>query len=284
MKRLVTFVLTFVLIFGLISLPVLAAEDDEKELSAETKLKSLSVSGYTLDPIFDSKTYSYDIVVPKEAKQIIISATPIDDDAKVTGTGSFNIDSLPQTFKIVVAAPNGDKATYSVALREPTMIPLIDLNVSAKCSLKPAFDPQEHNYTIVVPAGTKALDVSALINENEYKDAKITIDGVNTLTKSNNVVKISVESVDGGVNVYEITALFDDEPIVVEKNQQGMKEPINESNNEQVNILLLVVLLFVVAIVFFLLGEKVSKRNRRKRKEYEYDEEDLEEYTILDKR
>ena len=258
------------------------AEDDKKALSSETRLSSLSVSGYSLNPVFDSKTYSYDIVVPKETQQINISAVPVDNGAKVTGTGNLKIDTFPQTYNIVVTAPNGDRATYSVAIKEPTMILLMDLDISAKCSLKPEFDPKEHNYTIVVPAGTKSLDVSALIDENVYKDAKVTIDGASTLSKSKNVVRVSIESADGGINIYEITALFDDEPIVVEKHQQVVKDSTQNNKQTQGNIILPIVLSFVVAIVFFLLGEKVGKR-RKKVKDYNYIEEDSEEYTILDK-
>lgn len=222
--------------------------------STAANLKSLTVEGFELNEKFSGGRTSYSITVPKDTKSINVSALPLNSNCKVTGTGTLNITGLPQTFRIVCKAPNGETKTYTLTVKaaaDPTIVNLTDLVVSSICELTPEFDPSVYEYTAIVPAGTKAVNVDAIIDEVTYEGATVKVVGADDLAASNNTVTITVTAKDGTETTYTIHVKFAEEEKTV------APAPVEEKSGVPVwVVILLVVLLIVCSVVAFLFGKK----------------------------
>lgn len=82
--------------------------------SPNNLIASLSVNGYSLTPGFDKYTQEYSLVVPGDVSSITISASPVLNSAKISGTGTISLKSGDNTIQIVCTAQNGTKRTYTI--------------------------------------------------------------------------------------------------------------------------------------------------------------------------
>ncbi|MCI6265288.1 MAG: cadherin-like beta sandwich domain-containing protein [Erysipelotrichaceae bacterium] len=102
---------------------------DNKELKPETeknkdsKLKSLLITGYTLD--FSSDKYFYDLEVASEVEKLEIKATSNSEKAKVTIQGNDHLSFGKNEITITVEAEDGSKSTYSVYVTKKGNVCLI---------------------------------------------------------------------------------------------------------------------------------------------------------------
>lgn len=79
-------------------------------------LKSLSVSNYAITPSFQGGTTDYSLIVGNEVSSVQISATVVQSNAKVTGTGTVNLSVGTNTIPITVTAQNGSVRTYTLTV------------------------------------------------------------------------------------------------------------------------------------------------------------------------
>jgi len=86
--------------------------DDSK--SSVNTLKSLSVEGLEINPIFNKDVLEYSLVVSNDVKKIKINAEATDKDAKVNGTGEKELNEGENNFDITVTAANGEVKTYKL--------------------------------------------------------------------------------------------------------------------------------------------------------------------------
>lgn len=86
----------------------------EAELSSNADLATLTVSPGTLDPAFSAQTTAYQLVVPQGTSEVEITAVADDENAVVSGDGTFT--DLPGTADITVTAENGSTKVYSVTV------------------------------------------------------------------------------------------------------------------------------------------------------------------------
>lgn len=77
-------------------------------------LESIRVDGYSLTPTFSKFTQEYDLVVPNNVDNIKVSASAIDSQASISGTGKINLKVGSNSIDIIVTAKNGDKRTYKL--------------------------------------------------------------------------------------------------------------------------------------------------------------------------
>lgn len=77
-------------------------------------LESIRVDGYSLTPTFSKFTQEYDLVVPNNVDNIKVSASAIDSQASISGTGKINLKVGNNSINIIVTAKNGDKRTYKL--------------------------------------------------------------------------------------------------------------------------------------------------------------------------
>ena len=135
--------------------------------SSNANLSSLQVNGKSIDG-FKSDTYSYTIKDYSD-DQIKIDATTQDNKSKVTqGTGTFNVNTGDNSFKVVVTAENGTTKTYTIKVTKPVSQDELKLK-----SL--TIENKDKNYT----HGFKISD-----NTNTYKvDVDLSIDKINILAE-----------------------------------------------------------------------------------------------------
>lgn len=185
--------------------------------SNDSKLKSLSLAGYSLSPSFSSGTKSYTVSVPSDTNSVSISATANHSKATVSGTGTVNLTSDSTTANIVVTAEDGSKSTYSVTINrakksEPTPKGdtevkkssnslLKSLNVSGY-TLHPSFASGTKAYTMSVGNGITGLNVTAIPYDSK---AKVSISGNRNWKVGKNTIKITVTAEDGSKSVYKVT-------------------------------------------------------------------------------
>lgn len=240
--------------------------------STAANLKSLKVDGFNLNENFSGGRTSYSITVPKDTKSINVSATPLNSNCTVTGTGTLNITGLPQTFQIVCKAPNGETKTYNLTVNsaaDPVVVNLTDLTVSVVCALTPEFDPSVYEYTATVPAGTKAVNVDAVFDEAKYEGAKVEIVGADDLAASNNTVTVTVTAKDGTENTYTIHIEFADEEKTV------APAATEEKGGVPVwVVILLIILLIVCSILAFIFGKKKGQEDGYD----DYSDDDYDDY------
>ena len=83
--------------------------------SADNSLSSLKLSEGTLSPSFQYNVVNYTASVGSETASIEVQAKPSNGNASVqSGTGTYDLKEGENTIRVVVAAENGNLATYTV--------------------------------------------------------------------------------------------------------------------------------------------------------------------------
>lgn len=80
--------------------------------SPNNKLSAFGVDGFAITPTFDPNTTSYDLIVDTSVLSVNVIAAPYDSSAKISGTGTFNLQSGANKIEVVVTAQNQTKRTY----------------------------------------------------------------------------------------------------------------------------------------------------------------------------
>lgn len=90
----------------------------DASLSSNTNLKSLNVGSYALDPVFSPTTYSYNLEVPYEVEDLIVTAEPEDEKAKVKSVeGNNKLKVGSNTVTVTVEAANGTTKKYTIKVK-----------------------------------------------------------------------------------------------------------------------------------------------------------------------
>lgn len=80
-------------------------------------LQSLSVDGYSLTPSFAiNMTTQYSLIVPESTSSVNISASTVNSNARVSGTGTVSLAKGTNTIKLVVTAQSGTTRTYTLTI------------------------------------------------------------------------------------------------------------------------------------------------------------------------
>ena len=77
-------------------------------------LKSLSINGYSLTPVFSGSTTSYSLVVDSTVDKINVSATAVASTSTIKGTGEYTLQEGNNTISIVCRAKKGNARTYTI--------------------------------------------------------------------------------------------------------------------------------------------------------------------------
>ena len=189
-----------------------------KAASSNNSLKSLTIDGYELDPIFDPSTTEYNVLVKQGTESIDVSAITDDKNANVTGIGNISVSEGLNVISIVVTAENGYQKEYKLNVtveEEPILVRIndIDMSIVKQESAMPqvsslySLDKQEYKYTIdgeektiEIPTYVSEVtgytlvgikDKKGKINLYIYKDEKFTL--YNELNFSSNIVLYQME-------------------------------------------------------------------------------------------
>ena len=92
-------------------------QTENKNLSADNSLQSLSLSAGTLSPAFTGKTVQYTASVGNDVTKVTVNAVPANEKATIESiTGNENLSVGANTVKVVVKAENGATATYTITV------------------------------------------------------------------------------------------------------------------------------------------------------------------------
>ena len=96
----------------------------EASYSSDAYLKSITVTGYDLTPVFNKETYEYNVEVPNEVEKVTISAAKNDGNASFSGTGEKELKEGSNKFEIVCTAQKGNSLTYTVIVNRKELNPI----------------------------------------------------------------------------------------------------------------------------------------------------------------
>ena len=130
------------------------------------RLKSLQVHPGTLSPTFNEWTTSYNITVPKDTKEVTISASPQSSKASVTVSGGKDLKLGPNKAQVIVVAENGASVAYTINIMcgEEEKITIHDVEYKINENYKEDAIPTGFSETKVT---YKEREYKALVNAKE---------------------------------------------------------------------------------------------------------------------
>ncbi len=171
--------------------------------STNNNLSSLSVDGKSV-PSFSSSNTSYNLA-NTDADTIVISATPSDSKATVTGTGSKTLRYGVNSFDIVVTAESGARKTYTVSVTKNdyrnTNNNLQSLTVEGYDLI---FNKDKLTYTLIVDHSVTSVNISA---QAEDEKAKVAGGGTKSLKIYSNVFNIVVTAENMTTKTYSVNVV-----------------------------------------------------------------------------
>ncbi len=159
-------------------------------LSADVALDQFKVNGQNV------KNGGRIYLDPATASVSVI-ATPSDPSASVVVTGSTGLTAGANTLTVTVTAPSGATATYTVTLNVQ-----VPSNISSLVVLKVSGARISNESTVIVPAGTSAVSVTAIPSDVA---ASVTITGNTDLQIGDNTLTVLVTAEDGSTSTYTAT-------------------------------------------------------------------------------
>lgn len=99
------------------NLPAQAVSKPADSGNPNNWLKTLSIQGYSLTPSYAiNNTTDYSLIVSSSVEQITISATTVNKYAKVSGTGTIQLQPGTNEINLVVTAQSGATRTYKITV------------------------------------------------------------------------------------------------------------------------------------------------------------------------
>ena len=225
--------------------------------NSNNNLSNLSIDGYDID--FASNKTSYQLTVEYEVNQINIKASTEDSTARVSGTGTKDLNLYTNTFNIVVTAENGSRKTYTIEVIRKDIdgnikelatdntlssITITDYNIN--------FNPEILEYTILLNEAV-IPEVNVLATD---ANATVTVNNPESIKTGNNVIEISVIAENGAEQIYKINAIYLDE---VEEEEIAPDSKEDDSLNVWLIIVIIESLLIVAAIITSIILIKKEK-------------------------
>ncbi|MBQ8337596.1 MAG: cadherin-like beta sandwich domain-containing protein [Oscillospiraceae bacterium] len=100
------------------TISVKRAKDPNYKASSNNALKSISVDGFLLSPVFDADTTNYVVWLPYETQSVKVSGKAADSKASVEVVGGENLAAgQDNKISVICTAENGDKKEYIVTVK-----------------------------------------------------------------------------------------------------------------------------------------------------------------------
>ncbi len=88
----------------------------EKKQPVDLSLKSLRVTGYTLDQAFDPENLNYTLTIPYEAQDVTIQAAATSSDASVSVSGATGLEVGKSVVTVTVSDADGNTREYKITV------------------------------------------------------------------------------------------------------------------------------------------------------------------------
>lgn len=193
-------------------------------LSADNKLKSLTVKNAVISPAFSANTTSYTAEVPYSVSKLDISAVANHSGAKVSVSNPSLTANATTKITVTVTAENGSTKTYTIAVKraqDPNYVPsnnnsLASITVEGFL-LSPVFAADNTQYVIWLPYETEAVNVAAAAADS--KASVQILGGENLLPGADNEIQVICTAEDGSQKAY----------LVIAKRAAAHGEPVEET-------------------------------------------------------
>ena len=116
---------------GTASVKMKTQAEIEESYSRNNNLKSLTVEGGELTPVFSKDITEYNVTLPVDTTKAIISGAVEDGTASVIGLGEVDVVDGLNKFEVVVTAQHGEKKTYILNITVQELDP-INVKVNKK--------------------------------------------------------------------------------------------------------------------------------------------------------
>lgn len=182
--------------------------DVNKKYSSNNYLKSLSIEGYELEPVFNKETLEYNVTLKVDTTSINVLAEKEDNTAFIKGIGEVPVNDGPNTIIVTVVAENGNERQYKInaTVEEPKPI---EVTVNNK------------RYTIARKNKLENVPTS-------FEEKLINIEGQNVNAYYNEIAKITIVSLKdekGNISLFSYN--------------NGKYTPFNEAKGAGVNLSIL---------------------------------------------
>ena len=187
--------------------------DTTTSKSQEARLKNLGIKPNDFSG-FKRDTLEYSVEVPNNVSKVNVYATPLDSNAKVTGTGDVTLkEGESKRVTVTVTAEAGNTKTYTLTIKRRTADEEnAQTQVSSDASLKSlgirpdkydfsGFKKDKTQYSVQVPKDVEEVEVYA---EATSDKAKVTGTGKTQLKNGKNTVVIQVTAENGTTQTYTI--------------------------------------------------------------------------------
>ena len=250
----------------------------ETTKSSNANLKILGIKPHDFTG-FRYGTTTYNVTVPENTKTIEVYAEVQDSNAKVTGTGTKNLEDTKTSVDVVVTAEDGTKKTYTINItkgevqNESSKNEVTSNNASKENStnaktetksnglsilkinelnLVPDFETNVYEYKVEYTGKENKLEIKAEPTNSEYV---VEIIGNKDLEDGENIITILVSDKDAeNIATYQITV---NKNIIDESNSKNIQKYIIWGI---IGVILLVVIVFII--------------KKKGNKEYKFEEND----------
>ena len=171
--------------------------------SDDTTLADLTIDGTTIEG-FDPVTATYDVELAKGTTEVVVDATPNDDHATVSGTGTVDVSSGSATSVITVTAEDVSDMDYTINLTvaaqsDNAFLHSLTIDIG---TLIPEFDSATFSYTVSLPSGTDTVVVTPVLSDTE--NATLTGGGKIDVSDDKVTALVEVTAEDGTIQTYSI--------------------------------------------------------------------------------
>lgn len=253
--------------------------DKEKVLSPEKQaeydklrnrnLKTLTVSGYDINPVFNKNTVEYYLTVSNDVTSLKVTALPENDAAKVTITGDTDLKGIENDILITVKSEKGLTKTYKIHVtkQKESSISLKTLEIE-DAKFETEFSSKKYNYNIEVnQAEVEPLKIKAKANTDS---ANVEIIGNDSsLAVGANIITILV-SKDNEVVTYQLNVKISTLREVVVNNPNnlfaGIKLGVSKifKDTNSVIAALCAIAVILVIIIVIIVKKNTKEKIRRK--------------------
>ena len=171
------------------------------------KSLTLNINGAGAKSIngFSGDTLDYTVNVDNDKSTVVIGATSVRSDAKITGTGTKTLKVGTNTFSIVVTAANGNKRTYKITINRAGATgdykTIEQIITDTKINI-------DSNYITGLSFTTKASGFETLVTASEPK-AKVVVKRGNSTITTGNVITGDIVTITSGDETKTYTIILD---------------------------------------------------------------------------
>ncbi|MBQ3791989.1 MAG: cadherin-like beta sandwich domain-containing protein [Clostridia bacterium] len=217
-------------------------------------LSSMTVTGFTLDPVFSQETYQYALTVPNETESIEIETVAADDDATVVVSGNTNLTVGTNLVVVKVTAEDGTtykeykiSVTRSAAQTDEKntdpylkTLYLLDTATNKVIPMSPVFDPETMEYTASASGVTEIRVRASNRGENGVWILGNTTGSKMTVTDGENKIVVTGKSQSGEKVKYTIILTVTDSgnpvnPPVASSDKDATLSAITITENVQIS-------------------------------------------------